>query len=392
MKAVIIGAGIAGLSAGIALRLRGWEVRILEQAPALTEVGAGLQISPNGIHVLRALGVMPLLEETLFEPEAIEMRMGVSGRQVFRLPMRGYAQKRWGAPYIHIHRADLVEALHRRFEALSPGGITLNASVQGYEAGDVPRVQTGDGVLEADLLLGADGLHSTIRRQMLGSAQPRYTGNLAWRTVVPVADLSAPPPPTACVWAGDGRHAVTTRLRGGSLVNFVGMVEADLPSEEGWRIEGTREDVMRDFDGWHPSIAGILENAPVFHRWALFDRAPLPRWSEDAVGLIGDAAHPMLPSMAQGAVQALEDAWVLAEALERASDVAEGLNTYFAQRIARTSRIQQGSLTNARIFHQGSTLGGLLFYTPMAIGARLLPEAVHRRQDWVYRHNVVGEG
>ena len=387
MKALIVGAGIAGLATGIALALRGWKVEIFEQADALTEVGAGLQISPNGMHVLKALGVLPNLQDTVFEPEAIEMRLGVSGRRVFHLPMKGLAERRWGAPYMHVHRADLLAALQARFDALCPGAIHLGAKIEG-SAPD--RGLKLNGVFhDADLCVGADGLRSTVRRHLFGASKPRYTGHLAWRAVVPLDRLSKPTPPTACVWAGDKRHAVTTRLRGGGLVNFVGIVETEEPSEEGWRIEGTREDVMRDFQGWAPEIAGILQNASTFHRWALFDRPPLPAWSAGRTVLVGDAAHPMLPSMAQGAVQALEDAWVLADLVSAAQPVEEALRRFYQNRIARTSRIQQGSLKNATMFHQASPLGRLLFYTPMAIGARLVPELIHRRQDWVYRHNVV---
>ena len=389
MKAVIVGAGIAGLATGIALRLRGWDVEVLEQASSLQEVGAGLQISPNGMHVLSALGVMPALAPLMFEPEAIEMRLGVSGRQVFHLPMRGYAQKRWNAPYMHVHRADLHRVLLDHFLDLTPGAVHLGHPVVGFFPDGV--VQAGGTDWQGDLVVGADGLHSTIRRTMLGDTKPRYTGNLAWRAVVPVEALDHVPPPTACVWAGDKRHGVTTRLRGGSMVNFVGMIEAEEPSEEGWRIEGTRAEVQADFDGWHPVIADILAKAPVFHRWALFDRPPLPRWSDGRVVLVGDAAHPMLPSMAQGAVQALEDAWVLADMVGGSTAVEEALPRFYAARIDRTSRIQAGSLANARMFHKASLLGKALFYTPMAIGARLVPDLIHQRQDWVYRHNVVAK-
>ncbi|NRB04821.1 MAG: FAD-dependent monooxygenase, partial [Rhodobacteraceae bacterium] len=267
MKAAIVGAGIGGLSAAIALALRGWEVAVYEQAPALTEVGAGVQIAPNGMRVLDALGVTPGMAQTLFEPEAIEMRVGRSGRRVFRLPMRSEAQARWGARYIHIHRADLIAALEARLNALAPGCITLGATVEGYTSASPARLRVNGAEVAADLIVGADGLHSVFRQQMLGPEQPRYTGNLAWRAVVPTEALSSPPPPTACVWVGQGCHAVTTRLRAGSMVNFVGVVETPAPSEESWRQEGDRADVAAVFGDWDASMAEVVAKAPVFHRW-----------------------------------------------------------------------------------------------------------------------------
>lgn len=386
MKALIVGGGIGGLSVAIALSLRGWVVTVLEQAPELTEIGAGLQISPNGWRVLEALGVSPYLQETVFEPEAIEMRLGVSGRQVFRLQMKGYAKARWGAPYLHVHRADLVDALARRLDELAPKAVRTSCTVSGYDPRGAVLLQD-DIRLEADLVVGADGLHSVVRHQMLGPGSPRYTGNIAWRAVVPIDALDVPPPPTACVWAGDKRHAVTTRLRAGTLANFVGMVEEPQPAPEGWRIEGGRDDAMAAFADWDPVICGLIAQASVLNRWALFDRAPLPRWHDGQVTLLGDAAHPMLPSMAQGAVQALEDAWTLAAVLDGA-DIEAALARYYEIRIDRVSRIQAGSAANARMFHKASGVGRIGFYGPMALGARVAPGLIHARQDWVYRHDV----
>lgn len=387
MKALIVGGGIGGLSAAIALRLRGWDVSVFEQAPALTEMGAGLQISPNGWRVLEALGVSGHLSKTVFEPQAIEMRLGVSGRKVFSLRMKGYAAKRWGAPYIHVHRADLVDALVVRLNELAPGAVHTGRGVSHYDPDGTVVFEDGSHVT-GDLVVGADGLHSVIRRGMLGPGKPRYTGNMAWRTVVPMDLLDHPPPPTACVWAGDKRHAVTTRLREGRLANFVGMVEEPEPAPEGWRVEGSRDEAMAAFSGWTPVVAGLIAKAPVLNRWALFDRAPLPRWHDGRVTLLGDAAHPMLPSMAQGAVQALEDAWTLAAVLDGTASVEADLQRYFDLRIDRTARIQAGSAANARMFHKAHPLGRVGFYGPMAIGARIFPGVIHARQDWVYRHDV----
>jgi salicylate hydroxylase len=224
---------------------------------------------------------------------------------------------------------------------------------------------------------------------MLGPDAPRYTGNVAWRAVVPVDALGDhAPPPGACIWAGNKRHAVTTRLRAGTTANFVGMVEMPEPSPEGWRVVGQKADAQAAFAGWDPIVTTLIDKAETLNRWALFDRAPLPRWHEGRVVLLGDAAHPMLPSMAQGAVQALEDAWILAAVLDAGATPHTALRRYFDLRIDRTSRIQKGSAANARLFHRGSMLGGAAVYGPMAIGARMFPNLIHARQDWVYRYDA----
>lgn len=391
MKALIVGGGVGGLASAIALAQRGHDVTVLEQAPALSEIGAGLQIAPNGWRVLDALGVIPLIRDTLFEPEQIEMRMGVSGRKVFGLQMRGEAERRWGAPYIHIHRADLVEALAEQLRNLAPEAIHTGVTVTGYaQSSTGVALSCGDGSeMTGDIVIGADGLHSVLRTQMLGPDAPHYTGNVAWRAVVPIDALGDhAPPPGACIWAGDKRHAVTTRLRAGTMANFVGMVEMPEPSPEGWRVVGQKADAQAAFAGWHPVVTALIDRAGTLNRWALFDRAPLPRWHEGRVVLLGDAAHPMLPSMAQGAVQALEDAWILAAALDAEDAPDAAFRRFHDLRIGRTSRVQKGSASNARLFHHGSMLGRAAIYGPMAIGARILPNLIHGRQDWIYGYDA----
>lgn len=385
-SAVVVGAGVGGLAAALALQARGWQVQVLERAPALAEIGAGLQIGPNGMRVLDALGVTPRLERVLFEPEALEMRRGRDGARVFRLPLREAAVARWGAAYVHVHRADLVEALRRGLPRVA---LRTGATVEGYErtgAGAQVRLAGGE-VVPGDLVVAADGLRSRLRAQMFGPGRPRFTGNLAWRAVVPLDALPEPPPPTACVWVGDRRHAVTTRLRAGRLANFVGVVETGDEAAEGWDIEGERGEALAAFAGWAPEIVGLIERAAVLHRWALFDRPPLARWHDGAVALLGDAAHPMLPSLAQGAVQALEDAVALAAALDEAEDVPAALAAYTARRSARAARVARGSAANLRLFHREGTPAGAAIYGAARMLGRLAPGMLLRRYDWVFGHD-----
>lgn len=334
-----------------------------EQAAELGEVGAGIQLSPNANKALAKLGVE--LSES-FAPEAVEMRLGVSGRKIFSIALGAEARTRWGAPYVNAHRADLLAALLARAKAL---GVTI----------ELGQTYAGDAV-EADLLVGADGLRSHVRSELLGADAPRFTGSVAWRALVPAAELDELPPPTACAWAGGGKHVVTYYLRGGSLVNFVGIITEAETGEESWDARGSHGDLLARFGGMHPVIEGIVNAARDVRRWPLYDRAPLPFWHRDKRVVIGDAAHPMLPSLAQGSAMALEDAVALAEWVER----PEGLAGFYAARIERVSRVQRNAAQNLALFHQKSPLSKLRHYAPLYVGSRLLPQEGQRRMDWLY--------
>jgi salicylate hydroxylase len=383
---VVAGGGIGGLAAGLALARGGWRVTVLEQAAMFGEVGAGVQISPNGTRCLEALGVMERLEGALFEPQSIELRLGHSGRRMFSLPLREKAMERWGGRYVHIHRADLAEGLKDALEAIAPDALTYGKTVTEYrQEGARAIVILDDGEeLTCDLLVGADGVHSRLRGQMLGGDPATFTGMVAWRTTVPVDRFTSLPPPTACIWTGHGRHAVTTRIRGGSVVNFVGIVEEDGWEAEGWNQTGERADALAAFDGFAAPVREVLEQCDSLNRWALLGRPPLPRWSDGQVVLVGDAAHPMLPSLAQGAVQAIEDAVALGEALEGVEDVPAALNAFYKCRIARVTRVQKESAKNAKMFHHGNPLMEALVYGPMALATAFAPGFVRARNDWLF--------
>lgn len=382
-RALVVGGGIGGLAAALVLRRLGWSVQVLEQGS--TDAGGGLQLAPNGTRLLRDWGVLPLIEADCFAPEAIELRLGHNGFPIFSIPMRAAALARWGAPYLQIHRSDLRAGLLR---ALGDDVPCHTRHVIRYDQDpDQVTLSCADGSrFSAELVIGADGLHSVLRAQMLGPDRPRFTGNVAWRAVVPLSALAHPPPPTGCVWAGSRRHAVTTRIHGGRSVNFVGIVEQSEWVAEGWREKGDRTQAMADFTGFDPRLTAVIAAADsqALYRWALCDRAPLPRWSEGRVALLGDACHPMLPSLAQGAVQALEDAAALGTALAQGGALPAALNRYYQSRIARVSAVQRRSAQNLRLFHQQG-LARWLRYGPMAIGGRLFPQVVRAQLDWLYR-------
>jgi 2-polyprenyl-6-methoxyphenol hydroxylase-like FAD-dependent oxidoreductase len=390
MRVLIAGGGIGGLTAALALDHFGHEVFVFEQSSILDEVGAGIQLSPNGMQVLNQLGVSARILKDAFRPKALEMRMGRSGKRLFDIPLRKAAINRWGADYLHVHRADLIQALHETLVARRPDAVSLGRKVVSYQEDDMgvrAMLETGETV-EGDVLVGADGIHSVVRAQMLGAEAPRYTGMTAWRCMSAVSDLAEIPPPTATVWTGSRRHAVTYLLRGGSLANFVGVVERKEKHLESWTAQGSREDALSDFKGWHKSVTGIIEHAPVLHRWALFDRDELPRWSNGRAVLMGDACHPMLPFLAQGAVMAIEDAYVLAREISSGAELEDSLRAYESTRKPRTSKVQAGARENAGLFHRSNPVTQLSTYGPMWMAGRMMKGFIHSRNDWLYGHDV----
>lgn len=393
MKVIISGAGVGGLTAALCFLQHGAEVAVFERAPALGEVGAGIQVPPNAMKVFQALGLDDALADIAFRPEALEARMGQSGLELFNIPVANAAIDRWGAPYLHIHRADYIAVLHEALRAKSPDALHLGAEIVGFQqTANAISAQLADGRhINGDVLIGSDGIHSPIRAAMLGDDKPVFTGNVAWRAVVPMEKLgNLAPRPTACVWMGPGKHCVTYRLRRGELANFVGVVERDDWTIESWNERGTKAEALADFDGWHPTITRILNGAEELYRWALFDRAPLAKWADGRVALMGDAAHPMLPFMAQGAAMAVEDAWTLAQQLALTENAPRALQNYQSLRLARASRVQALSRANAKTFHKRTRLNQLGTYGRMWLAGKLVPTAIHARQDWLYGHDVTG--
>ena len=386
---LIAGAGIGGLAAAALLCRRGFEVTVCEQARRLQEIGAGVQLSANAMRVLRALDLEDAIVNRGFLPDHFIGWSWRSGRRLYSTPIRPAHADRFGAPYVHIHRADLLAALADRVPA---GSIRLGHRLVrlGEDSGAVRAVFDDGGVFEADVVVGADGIHSAVRRSLFGAQAPRFTGNMCWRGLVPTerlpADLVAP---ASSNWMGPHGHVVHYFVRGGSLVNFVAVRETHAWHDESWTAPSSTDELLAAFAGWNPRLTALFERATDLHRWGLFDRDPLQQWSRGRVTLLGDAAHPMLPFLAQGAAQALEDAFALADWLGRHPDRPEAaLAAYEDERKARTARIQLAARERSRTTHLRSRWATLKRDLGFAWRQAVSPNSTTHQGEWIYRHDV----
>jgi 6-hydroxynicotinate 3-monooxygenase len=342
----IVGAGIGGLTAAALLHRRGYDVRVYEQAGRFARVGAGIQQSSNAVKVLRALGLERRLRELAFQPQSWNNREWDTGAVKYELPLGSSFERRYGAPYLLMHRGDLHAAL---CSAVPAAGIERGKTLVGLEqdgAGVSMRFADGTAA-RADALIGADGVHSKVREWMLGPEEPRFTGRVAYRTTFPVSLLNGYPIDDCTKWWGPDRHIViyyVTPQR--DEVYFVTSVPEPEWRNESWSAKGDLDELRAAFEGFHPQVQAVLAACPEVFKWALYERDPLPRWSERRVVLLGDACHPMVPYMAQGAASAIEDGAVLARCLDEADTVEGAFSRYEATRRSRTSEIQLTSHRN----------------------------------------------
>lgn len=353
-KIIIIGAGLGGLTLALSLLREGFDVTVLEQASKLGEVGAGIQISANGARVLHHLGLEEALAKVAFHPESGEMRHWQTGKVLITRPLGDASVERFGFPYYHMHRADFHGVLEAAVRKTAPDAVRLNAKVARIEQdGDgVRAITTGGETVSGDVLIGCDGIHSVVRETLFGADDPHFTGCIAWRATIPVERLPKDHVrPVASNWIGQGGHFVHYYLRRGELVNCVGVLEGQDWSAESWSAEGDQADFLRDFDNWHEDLKVLIRSAERCFRWGLFDRDPMPRWSEGRIALLGDACHPMLPFMAQGAVMGIEDAHTLMRCLQENTDPAAALRRYEDLRRERTATVQRMARENMTFFH-----------------------------------------
>jgi len=352
-RILIAGGGIAGLTAALAALKRGVDVEVYEQAPELKEVGAGVQLAANGTRVLYALGVGEELKALSCEAQAKEIRLWNTGETWKLFDLGPVSVERYGAPYFTVYRPDLLDVLARAVRREKPDAIHLASRGVGFaQDDDGVTLQLASGAtVRGDALLGADGVHSQIRQTLFGADRPEFTGVIAWRGVVPMERL--PQHMRRMVgsnWIGPGGHIVHYPLRAGKVMNFVGALERSDWRIESWSARGAPEELIGDFRGWHEDIQAFIRAIDTPYKWALMVRAPLERWTVGRVTLAGDAAHSMLPFLAQGAIMAIEDGCVLARCLAE-FDIREALARYEAARKERTRRTVEGSAANIRRFH-----------------------------------------
>ena len=349
----IVGGGIGGLAAALSLLHAGLDVQVYEQAPALGEVGAGIQISPNASRLLHRLGLGPSLDRTGVRPVGVHQRRWDDGRTLQWAPMGEAMEAAFGAPYYHFHRADLLRALA---DALPAERVQLDHRLTSFQdQGDHVELTFANGTrAAAGVLVGADGIHSTVRAGLFGPEQPCFTGCTAYRGLVPADRLEHLGLEVAAHnWMGPGGHFVHYFVAGGRLMNFVAIKERETWTRESWTDRGEVAEALATFEGWHPTVRAIIGAADETFLWALFDRLPLARWSVGRVTLLGDACHAMLPFMAQGAAQAIEDGATLAACLIQigTDGIPAALAQYEALRLPRATRVQEMSRANKTRYH-----------------------------------------
>jgi salicylate hydroxylase len=353
LRIAVIGAGIGGLTAALSLRQTGFDVDVYEQAPELTEIGGGINMGPNAARILYRLGLGQGLDRDAVRPVGSHRRRWDDGRTLQRAGLNPQCEQLYGAPHLTVHRADLLAIIAAAFPSQH---VHLGHRLVGLaDRGDHVDAWFDNGErIGADILIGADGIHSAVRAALFGAEEPRFAGCVAYRGLVPVeriADLDLERGNQS--WLGQGAHLVHYFVSGGRLLNFVGWTEHDIWNREDWTDRAMIARALSAFEGWHPQVRRIIAEAETCFIWALFDRDPLPRWSIGRVTLLGDACHPMYPFMAQGAAQAIEDGAALAARLaaDRGGNLAAALTGYEALRLPRVTRLQEMSRANKTRYH-----------------------------------------
>ena len=353
MKITVVGGGIGGLTAALALRQAGFEVEVYEQAPELVQIGGGINMGPNAVRILRRLGLTAGLDCEGVRPLFTHQRRWEDGRTLQRAPLNPLCEELFGAPHITIHRADLLAIIASGFPAEH---FHLGHRLIGLEnKSDLVEAWFDNGIrITTDILVGADGINSAVRAALFGEELSVFAGCVAYRGLVPaerLADLGLETGNQS--WVGPGAHLVLYPVSRGRLLNFVGWTEHDEWNREDWTDRATVDRALAAFEGWHPQVRRIISAADTCFIWALFDRDPLPQWSVGRATLLGDACHPMYPFMGQGAAQAIEDGAALAACLLAAgnADPAAALKDYERLRLPRVTRLQDMSRANKTRFH-----------------------------------------
>ncbi|MEO8445634.1 MAG: FAD-dependent monooxygenase [Gammaproteobacteria bacterium] len=351
LRVLIAGAGIGGLTLALALQRAGIRVSVCEQAAALGEVGAGLTLASNATLILRHLGLGPVLDDLGVVPEHGAVKHFRTGRVLVDIPRGNTQVERFGAPYCQIHRSDLHQALVEAVRSGDRGCLHLGHTLEdfGQDSNGVTALFTNGETARGDVLVGCDGIRSTVRARLFGTEDPRFTGYVAWRGLVPMERLNAAlVVPDSAVWIGPGHFLTRYKIRRGELLNYIAIARTSSWVEESWSVPSTVESLLAEFRDFEPTARSILMATPPGQcfKWGIFDRDPLPAWSQGRVTLLGDAAHPTTPFLGQGAAMALEDALVLARTLAAAGSVPEALARYELARVARANGVLVASREN----------------------------------------------
>lgn len=388
LSVAICGAGIGGIAAAVALRQIGCRVTVYERANAFAEIGAGLQIGPNGVAVLDALGLGGPLRAAATRPERIRIADHKTAKTLMTVPLGLAADRRWKRPYLHLHRADLLSILQQKAKTQGVEFRLGCAVSQRYGN----RLVFSDGAeVTADLIVAADGARSTLRSQAWPEQKSHFTGQIAWRALIRadrLGDWSMPA--ETLLTLGPGKHVVLYRLRQGALINLVAVEDRAEWTEESWSRRGDPDALRARFSGWNTTISHVLEGVEETFQWGLFELPVLERWGDEPLVLLGDAAHPMLPFLAQGAVMALEDAWGLRDAVSQAETISQALATYQIRRHARATRVQKEAARQARLYHLKGPLRPCV-HLGMRTLSHIAPDFGARRFDWLYGADVTKE-
>jgi salicylate hydroxylase len=386
---IIAGGGIGGLTAALALVRQGYRVVVLEAAREFAEIGAGIQLSPNAIKILRSLGIAEQLRGYAVAPEGIIVRDGRNAREIVRIPLGATAEQRYGAPYWVVHRADLQRVLLTTLEGHSEISLRLGMTVRDFTAAGSDVVvggKTDTGVLVEErgaALIGADGLWSAVRMRLHPASTPRFRRRVAWRATVDAAQLGPRfRDPATSLWLGRAAHLVHYPVRGRAQVNLVAVVNS-AEAIPGWDRAGAPAALAAHFSAWAPQVRDILAAAEAWQTWSLHDLPPLPAWGRGPVTLLGDAAHAMLPFLAQGGAMAIEDAFVLAQCIAAADATPTALRRYELERVARTRDAARLAIRNGHIYGlTGAAASARNIVMRLRGGNGLLAS-----QDWLYGWN-----
>ena len=390
LHVVIAGAGIGGLCCALALQRRGIRVTVLEQARELGEVGAGFQVSANGSRCLADIGLGEEIKQLATQADGKQIRLWNTGQTWKLFDLGAESVEKYGFPYYLIYRPDLHALMVRHVRQHQSDAIRLGAKVTGFSQdaeGVKVEIENGEAV-RGDILIGADGVHSRIRRAMFGESNAQFTGCVAWRGLVSRDNLpSHLNANLGTNWVGPGAHVIHYPLREGKLINFVGIIERSDWQVESWTEKGSVEECLNDFRNWHDDVQLLIKGIDQPYKWALLSRQPMENWTLGRATLLGDACHPTLPFLAQGAVMALEDGVVLARCLAaHRNDPATGLLRYQALRLERTSRIVRGSAANGERFH--NSLLADAAEASRYVSTEWNEDSVRQRYEWLFSYDA----